>query len=215
MKKISPSLLSIEKEKRLDMTHTLLNMGIDWIHYDYMDAKFVENRAIEIKEIKEIKNNSQNHIMDIHIMAYEPKKIVEQVIGVVDYATVHYEVFKDQNELLDFVKEYQNKIKLGLSIKPNTDFLEVQNILKHFDLLLIMSVEPGKGGQTFIEHSLDKIKSARDFINKNNLDILIQVDGGINNFTASKCFNAGADVLVSGSYLTLEPSVQKLKSLLD
>ncbi|MGZ9413402.1 ribulose-phosphate 3-epimerase [Mycoplasma sp. AC157] len=214
MKLISPSLLSITKEKRLEVAKILFNMGISWIHYDYMDAKFVENRAIEIEEIENIKNNSKHHTMDIHIMAYEPEKIIDKVIGVVDYATVHYEVFDNQEEILKLVKKYKNRIKLGISIKPNTDFSEIKDLLKYFDLLLIMSVEPGKGGQSFIENSLNKIEEARKFIDNNNLNVIIQVDGGINDKTAFGAFKSGADVLVSGSYLTIEPSIEKLEKLL-
>ncbi|WGI36543.1 ribulose-phosphate 3-epimerase [Mesomycoplasma lagogenitalium] len=214
MKKISPSLLSIKKENRLEVANQLFNMNIDWIHYDYMDEKFVPNSAIEISEIENIKNNSKRHIMDIHIMAFEPEKVVDQVIGLVDYATVHYEAFSSENDLQEFINKYKGKIKLGLSIKPNTSFDKITKFLNNIDLLLIMSVEPGKGGQSFIETSLDKIKSARNYIDKNKINILIQVDGGINDKTASGAFKAGADVLVSGSYLTIEPSKSKLDLLL-
>ncbi|MBN3534427.1 ribulose-phosphate 3-epimerase [Mycoplasma procyoni] len=213
MQKISPSLLSIDKDNRIKSAKEMFDLGVEWIHYDYMDAKFVPNRAIELEEIINIKNNTQKHTMDIHIMAYNPQEIVDQMIGVVDYATVHYEVFENKNALESFIKENKGKIKLGISIKPNTDFEEIKDVLKDFDLLLIMSVEPGAGGQKFIENSLEKIKNAREFIDQNNLNIVIQVDGGINNLTGYRAFEAGADLLVSGSYLTINPSKQKYESL--
>ncbi|VEU59521.1 ribulose-phosphate 3-epimerase [Mesomycoplasma neurolyticum] len=215
MKKISPSLLSLAKDQRIETAFLLIKSKIDWIHYDYMDAKFVPNRAIEIDEIANIKKHVPKHIMDIHIMAFNPEIIIEKSINLVDYATIHYEAFENKNNILNLIKKYEDKIKIGLSIKPETPFEQIIPFLKKIKLLLIMSVEPGAGGQSFIFESLDKIKKAKQYIKDNNLDVIIQVDGGINDKTAKLCFESGADVLVSGSYLTLNFSVKKLNKLLS
>ncbi|WP_033161257.1 ribulose-phosphate 3-epimerase [[Mycoplasma] collis] len=215
MKKISPSLLSVKKDERIKMANTLIQNNIDWIHYDYMDTKFVPNYAISVEEIIDIKKNSPSHTMDIHIMAFNPEEIIKKIVNVVDYATIHYEAFENEKEIFNLIDKYKPKVKIGLSIKPETEFEKIIPFLNKIDLLLIMSVSPGAGGQSFIVESLKKIEKARDYIKKNNLNIIIQVDGGINDKTAKKCFIAGADVLVSGSYLTIDFSVLKLNKLLE
>lgn len=117
---ISPSLLNVSKNQRIKVSKTLFNLGIEWIHYDYMDVKFVPNKAIEIFEIKKIVNKFSNYISDIHIMAYNPEKIIDQIINVVTYATFHYEVFENASNIKDFIAKYSSKIKLGIAINPDT-----------------------------------------------------------------------------------------------
>lgn len=213
-KNISPSLLNIEKGKRHLSANELIKLGINWIHYDFMDGIFVPNKAIEIDEIKFIKENTPKHTMDIHLMCQNPEEQIIKSIGIVDYATIHYEVFNNHQEIIDLIHKYHRKIKFGLSIKPQTKVKDIIPLLKHINLVLIMSVEPGAGGQKFIDNSLVKIKEIKNAIAKINKNILIQVDGGINNETAPLCFEAGADILVSGSYLVLNPTKEKIDLLL-
>lgn len=213
-KYISPSLLNIEFGKRHLSAHELINLGIEWIHYDYMDGAFVPNKAIQIHEIEQINSFAPKHIKDIHLMCFNPGEVIKKAIGLVDYATIHYEVFENDQAIIDLIHKYHSKIKFGLSIKPNTPIEKIYPLLKHLDLVLIMSVEPGAGGQKFIMNSLDKIQKIKEKISQQKRNIFVQVDGGINNETAPLCWKAGADVLVSGSYLVLEPTKNKIDLLL-
>ncbi|ADM21880.1 Ribulose-phosphate 3-epimerase [Mesomycoplasma hyorhinis HUB-1] len=211
---ISPSLLNVSKNQRIKVSKTLFNLGIKWIHYDYMDAKFVPNKAIEIFEIKKIVNKFSNYISDIHIMAYNPEKIIDQIINVVTYATFHYEVFENASNIKDFIAKYSSKIKLGIAINPDTSEEVLLPFLDKIDLVLVMSVVPGKGGQLFIENSYKKIANLAKIRKEKKYKFLIQVDGGIKDFNAKKVFDFGADVIVSGTYLAVKPSKQKILKLL-
>lgn len=211
---ISPSLLNVSKNQRIKVSKTLFNLGIEWIHYDYMDVKFVPNKAIEIFEIKKIVNKFPNYISDIHIMAYNPEKIIDQIINVVTYATFHYEVFENASNIKDFIAKYSSKIKLGIAINPDTSEEVLLPFLDKIDLVLVMSVVPGKGGQLFIENSYKKIANLAKIRKEKKYKFLIQVDGGIKDFNAKKVFDSGADVIVSGTYLAVKPSKQKILKLL-
>lgn len=212
-KLISPSLLNVSKNQRLKTSKTLFNLGIKWIHYDYMDAKFVPNIAIQVSEIKKIHKKFPNQISDIHIMAYNPEVIMEQIFNVITYATFHYEVFENASKIKDFIKKYKSKIKIGIAINPNTSEEVLLPFLSEIDLVLIMSVFPGKGGQSFIENSYKKITNLAKIRQENNYKFLIQVDGGIKDFNAKQVFDCGADVIVSGTYLAVKPTKQKILSL--
>lgn len=211
-KYVTPSLLNIKKDQRLEIANILINNGIKWIHYDIMDGQFVPNTAISTDEIINIKNNTLNHIMDAHLMVNNPFHYAEILKNTVDYVTLHFEAIEN-SEIQKFINQYKNIFKIGLAIKPQTQFKEIKNFINQVDLILVMSVNPGAGGQSFIAESLNKIKIIKDYINKNNLKTLIQVDGGINNITGPQCLNAGADAIVSGSYLVFEPTKEKINLL--
>ena len=131
-----------------------------------------------------------------------------------DMITFHYEAVKDNEDCFNLINEIKNKDKkVGISIKPKTDINVLMPFLKSIDLVLIMSVEPGFGGQSFIEESLDKIKKLKEIIVSNNYDTLIEVDGGINDETGLLCKKAGADVLVAGSYIFNGDIVSAVDSL--
>lgn len=213
MKYITPSLLNLEQKDRIQVANELINNGIQWIHYDVMDGQFVPNTAISIEQIKLIKENTQQHIMDAHLMVVNPRPYFEELINIVDYVTFHYEAV-DKNELLQILKDYQGKVKIGLAIKPHTPIEEILPYLHYLNLVLVMSVEPGAGGQAFIESSIDKIEQLKQKIEQYNSSILIQVDGGINNITSQKCWEAHADALVAGTYLVFEPTKAKIQTLL-
>ena len=176
--------------------------GIGWVHFDVMDGKFVKNVSFETSFLKQVCNGLKL-IKDVHIMINDPINRVEEYADCgADYLTFHYEACKDEKEVIDVInKIHVLKMKAGLSIRPNTSIEKVYPFLKELDLVLIMSVEPGYGGQRFIDCSIEKIAFLRNEIDKNELNTLISVDGGVNDKTAPLCLNAGADILVVGQYL--------------
>ena len=176
--------------------------GIKWIHFDVMDGKFVKNVSFETPFLKEV-CDKVDLVKDVHIMINDPLNRVEEYANCgANYLTFHYEACKDDSEVQEVInKIHALKMKAGISIKPNTSIEKVYPFLKDLDLVLIMSVEPGYGGQRFIDHSIEKIAFLRNEIDKNQYSTLISVDGGINDRTAPLCLNAGVDVLVVGQYL--------------
>ncbi|VEU58423.1 ribulose-phosphate 3-epimerase [Mycoplasmopsis gallinacea] len=214
-KYVTPSLLNVEPENRLKMANTLVNEGIRWIHYDIMDGEFVPNTAIKIKEIENINQHGLAHIKDAHLMVVEPYEYFESVKNHVDIVTFHYEAIEDDLERFEeFLNENQHEFKIGLAIKPNTPVEAIKSFLSKLTLVLVMSVEPGKGGQKFIETSIDKIKNLREERNKHGYEFLIQVDGGINDTTGPLCFAAGADACVAGTFLVKNPTKATIDSIL-
>lgn len=176
--------------------------GIKWIHFDVMDGKFVKNVSFETPFLKEV-CDKVDLVKDVHIMINDPLNRVEEYANCgADYLTFHYEACKDDSEVQEVInKIHALKMKAGISIKPNTSIEKVYPFLKDLDLVLIMSVEPGYGGQRFIDHSIEKIAFLRNEIDRNQYSTLISVDGGINDRTAPLCLNAGVDILVVGQYL--------------
>ena len=189
--------LNVDKEIK-----KYIDAGIKWIHFDVMDGKFVRNVSFETLFLKEV-CNKVDLVKDVHIMINDPLNRVEEYADCgADYLTFHYEACKDDYEVIKVIdKIHALKMKAGISIKPNTPTDKIFPFLKDLDLVLIMSVEPGYGGQRFIDSSIEKIAFLRNEIDKNNCSTLISVDGGINDKTAPLCLNAGADILVVGQYL--------------
>lgn len=200
--KISTSILSnpnIETVLKLNQTNT------DYIHIDVMDGVFVSNKIFTIDDIYKI-NNYSTKPLDIHLMVKDINSYVDNLLSLKPaFLTLHYEALIDDSVL---TKIRANGIKCGLSVKPNTDIKDIFNLLPKIDLVLIMSEEPGQGGQTFMVSSLDKIKLLKDEINKYNLNVLISVDGGIDNHTAPLCTKIGADMLVVGTFIIKEGAYQ-------
>ncbi|WP_029608694.1 ribulose-phosphate 3-epimerase [Mycoplasma simbae] len=212
-KNVTPSLLNVEQGQRWKMAQTLIDSGIKWIHYDVMDAKFVPNKAIELDEIKSIKEQTSSHFMDAHLMVENPLDYLDEYKDVVDITTIHFEAIKPA-ELLKFLKAKHHDYRIGLAIKPNTTVDEIVKFLPYVALVLVMSVEPGAGGQKFIPNALDKISQLKDLRNKHQYQYLIQVDGGINDETGPLCFKAGADACVAGTFLVKEPTKERIESIL-
>ncbi|MCP4336758.1 MAG: ribulose-phosphate 3-epimerase [Mycoplasma sp.] len=212
-KKIAVSLLNVENSKRGILTNTLLKNGVNWVHYDIMDGVFVPNLAISLEEVKENISKTNKHFVDIHLMVSSPERYIEMFKKIADLCTFHYET-DFYEEIEEILSRYQNStFKLGLAIKPKTNIEQIYGLLKYLDVVLIMSVEPGKGGQKFQESSLLKINKLRNYIDRRNIDTLIEVDGGITDVTGPKCIKAGADILVSGSYLCNNTNKEKIKIL--
>ena len=199
---VSVSILGATEQNATKEINKIKNAGIQWIHFDVMDGKFVSHTSFDTAFLKSL-CDQVDLIKDVHIMIEEPIKRIEEYANCgADYLTFHFEACRDDNE----VEEVINKIhalgmKAGISIKPKTPVEVIFPFLKNLDLVLIMSVEPGLGGQRFIESSLEKIKALKAEIVKQNVNTLISVDGGINDRTAPLCIENGADVLVIGQYL--------------
>lgn len=196
--KVNVSILS-STIKPQDIVKELDKTNVDYIHIDIMDGKFVDNKTWTISEITKITKNSTLPL-DVHLMVNNPSKYIE------DYAMLntndiifHYEAVKDVNSMIDEIKNYG--LKVGIAINPDTAVEEIYQYLDKVDLVLVMSVYPGKSGQSFIEESLDKIRKLKREIQEKNLKTLISVDGGINDETGELCKAAGADILVSASYI--------------
>ena len=199
---IAPSLLSADKEHLRDEILKVEALGCEFIHWDIMDGIFVPNKSFPVSAVKE---NAKVHKMvnDVHIMVADPMNVAPEFIEAgADYVTFHFEALacpKCCKKLID--KIHDLGCKAGISIKPKTNVKVLKELVKYADLVLVMSVEPGKGGQAFIPSALGKIKKLRKWIDKENLNCLIEVDGGINDVTGQKCRKAGVDILVAGSYL--------------
>lgn len=197
---VSPSLLSADFKNLLRDIKKVDESGAEWLHFDVMDGHFVPNISFGIPVLKDI-YNVHNMLNDVHIMVSDPLTYGPLFAkNGADLVTFHYEAMP--NKIEDIIIAIRNQsAKVGISIKPNTPVELIYPYLNKVDLVLVMSVEPGFGGQSFIEDSLNKISSLRKYIDDNKLSCLIEVDGGINDITGTKCKEAGADVLVAGSYL--------------
>ena len=209
---VSVSVLS-SSIKASDIVKKLYNTSADYIHLDIMDGKFVENKTWTFGEIKKITSYS-NLPLDVHLMVNNPEKYIEDYAMLnTTYLTFHYEAVKDVDNMIELVKNYG--LKVGIAINPETDEKLIYPYLSKVDEVLVMSVHPGKSGQTFIESTPDKIRNIKEEIIKQNAKTIISVDGGVNNETGLFCKEAGVDMLVSASYLhqNLKDNINILKSL--
>ena len=198
--KVLPSLLSANFNNLEKDMNNLKKIGIESVHYDVMDGHFVPNLSFGTKILKEIKSEHPKILYDTHLMISNPDKYLQEYIDAGSNAiTWHIEIDIDHNKLIDICKT--NNILSGLSIKPKTSINDIKDYLSKVDIILVMSVEPGFGGQSFIESSLEKISNLKKIISDNNYSTKIYVDGGVNNITAKKCKEHGADVVITGSYL--------------
>ena len=206
--KVSVSFLS---SKDIPRDLKLLNdTDADYIHLDIMDGKFVENKTMPFREMKHVSDYTSKRL-DVHLMVEDPEKYIPLYATLnTEYIVFHVEVDKDITKLLKMIKQYG--IKAGLSIKPNTKVNELVPYLPYLDMVLVMSVEPGKGGQAFIEESEEKIKEVRELLKAYNIPAVINVDGGVNDKTISKCRDA--DIVTAGSYIIGSDNFQtKISSL--
>lgn len=205
MIKISASLLSM-RDNLLESINKINSTDIDLIHLDVMDNIFVPYESFNYDEIKTIVDNI-NKPLDVHLMVKDIYKYINDYsMYNTEYITIHYEAMLD-TRVIDIIKSYG--IKCGISIIPSTNVEQIFDLLDKIDLVLIMSVEPGKGGQTFLDFSLEKIKKLKQEIKKRNLNVKISVDGGINNANIGYCINNGIDIIVLGTYLIDIPNIKE------
>ncbi len=195
MKKVfvSPSILTADFARLAEECKSLQKCGADWIHCDVMDGAFVPNLTFGMPVVQSLRKCVVLPL-DVHLMINQPQRYVEQFAKAgADIITFHVEATDDVAGTIQLIKKCGKKV--GLSIKPNTPVQALLPFRGMMDMILIMSVEPGFGGQSFVDSSLEKIKLARQLFP----DVLIQVDGGINQHNSSQVVNAGADVIVAGS----------------
>lgn len=196
---MAPSLLSCDFANIEREVQAVTTAGADWLHVDVMDGHFVNNITIGPPVVKAIKKVSKIPL-DVHLMIESPEKYVDDFIKAgSDYLTIHVESTKNPLEVLRKIKS-QN-VKPGITLRPSTNLNEILPFLEEVSLVLIMTVEPGFGGQAFMSEQVEKIKSLKKEIQKRNLCVHIEVDGGINHETAKICRDAGANAFVAGSYI--------------
>ncbi len=212
---IAPSILSANFFNLQAAITRVEKLHAAYLHFDVMDGHFVPNISIGVPVLQAIAK-THKMINDVHLMITHPQKFIAPFIQAgADIITFHLEACPTDEDVMQCIKMIQTlHKKVGLSIKPNTPVAKLIPYLPHLDLALIMSVEPGFGGQRFIDRSLEKIKALRSLIDQHQYRTLIEVDGGINDLTAQACIQAGSDILVAGSYLfghdDLEARYQKL-----
>ena len=208
---VSPSILSADFANLERDIKAVEKAGADWIHVDVMDGHFVPNITIGVPVVKSLRNVTKLPL-DVHLMIENPEKYIEPFANAgSDIITFHYEAVKPENisEVINAIKSFG--IKAGMSIKPKTDVNEILKYLPQLDMLLVMTVEPGFGGQKFMQDCAEKIPTIKANAPEN---LIIQVDGGINSETAKICTDFGAPSLVAGNYIYKAENIeQAIKSL--
>ena len=213
MVEVSTSILNVEKGKEAETFMKLEKAKTDYFHIDVMDGKFVKKNTYDkmfsySSYIKRISNLP----LDVHLMVEDVKTAVDEFLVVEpNIITFHLEAFKEKEEIknmINYIK--QNNCKVGISIKPETKLEEVYEFLPYVHLCLIMTVEPGKGGQTYLKEMTKKVSDLKKYVDENNLEIDIEVDGGINLVTAEEVKKAGANILVSGTAILLAKDYKEI-----
>lgn len=204
--KIAPSLLSCDFSKLAEEISAVEKAGADWIHVDVMDGHFVDNLTLGPPIISSIRKCTKLPF-DVHLMIENPERYIEAFVKAgADVLTVHVEALAGAG-VENVLKRIRSMgCKPGLTLRPRTALSEVEPYLGLVDLVLIMTVEPGWGGQSFMAEQLEKVRTVRSWAEKHNPNLWIEVDGGVNATTAVQCVSAGANVLVAGNFIFKNPS---------
>lgn len=219
MVEVSTSLLSVKRENIIKTIYNLETAGTNYFHIDVMDGEFVKNNTTELmNEYCGYLNTITNIPLDVHLMVKDVESYIKNyLIYNPNIITFHYEAIKDKKkmmELINYIKE--NNCKVGISIKPNTNIEEIYDLLPFIHLVLIMTVEPGEGGQKLIPETLEKIKELKAYIDKNSFEIDIEADGGINSENYEQIKSTGTNIIVSGTAIinseNYKDEIEKIKS---
>ena len=207
MVRIAPSILSAYFKNLEKDIKELENNNIQVIHIDVMDGSFVPNISFGFPVIEALRPITKM-TFDVHLMIENPSKFVEDFYKAgADILTVHYEADRHLDRTIDYIKSFG--MKAGVSLNPATPVSSIKHLIPKLDLVLIMSVNPGFGGQKYIEYCSDKIKEVKELSDKYNKDLLIQVDGGVNSDTIKKVASCGANLLVAGSGVFKNGEIKK------
>ena len=210
---ISPSILGGSFSNMEKIISSLDHSEAEYIHFDVMDGDFVPNLTFGPQFISNLRNQTKK-VFDVHLMINRVGKFLDDYIKAgSDIITFHLEIEENLSELINKIKN--KNIRAGIAIKPKTPWEEIRSHLHSIDQVIVMTVEPGFGGQSFIKSQIDKIKKISSYIKENNLSVDIEIDGGVNYETGRTCIDAGANILVAGSFLFKQENLLKATNELN